>query len=40
LIFPYRNLGHSATPEEIDALENFIEKSLAAGGEGNASAGL
>lgn len=36
----YENLGHSATPEEVDDLENFIEKALAAGGEGNASAGL
>ncbi|KAJ5213914.1 hypothetical protein N7449_001083 [Penicillium cf. viridicatum] len=36
----YENLGHSATPEEIDDLENFIEKALAAGGEGSASAGL
>ncbi|EKV09916.1 Acyl-protein thioesterase 1 [Penicillium digitatum PHI26] len=36
----YENLGHSATPEEIDDLENFIEKALATDGEGNASAGL
>jgi hypothetical protein len=34
-----RNLGHSATPEEIDDLEKFIEKALAEG-EGSASAGL
>ncbi|KZN90409.1 Acyl-protein thioesterase [Penicillium chrysogenum] len=35
----YENLGHSATPEEIDDLEKFIEKALAEG-EGSASAGL
>ncbi|KAJ5502625.1 hypothetical protein N7463_005499 [Penicillium fimorum] len=36
----YENLGHSATPEEIDDLEKFIEKALAAKGESKASAGL
>lgn len=36
----YRDLGHSATPEEIDDLEKFIEKALATEGEGSASAGL
>ncbi|KAJ5952934.1 Phospholipase/carboxylesterase/thioesterase [Penicillium vulpinum] len=36
----YENLGHSATPEEIDDIEKFIEKVLAAEGESTPSAGL
>lgn len=35
-----RDLGHSADPEEIEALERFLHKTLPAEGDGQTSAGL
>jgi predicted esterase len=36
----YRDLGHSADPEEVEDLERFLNKTLPPEGDGQAAAGL